>query len=88
MWAVIAKLIPKLGPLVASILLWFGLSITSYKFGVAPFRTLIANEFGGAGFLVDWMGFFGVDQAITITLSAITAKYAVQGARAFLTKKG
>jgi hypothetical protein len=37
---------------------------------------------------VNWIGFFGIDQAITIVLSAIASKYAVQGAKIALTKKG
>lgn len=78
----------RIGVFIASALLWLGLSVTSYKFGVAPFRSLISQELGSAGFLMDWMGFFAVDQAITIVLSAIAAKYAIAGAKVALTKRG
>ena len=77
----------RMGVFIASALVWLGLSYTSYTFGVAPFRTLIFNEFSQAGFLINWMGFFGVDKAVTIILSAVTAKYAVAGAKVALTKR-
>lgn len=77
----------RFGGFIVSALLWLGISLTTYKFGVQGFKTLIANEFSRADFLVNWMGFFGVDQAITIVLSAIAAKYAAQGAKIALTKR-
>lgn len=83
----LSKLInSKAGGWIASILLFFGISITSYHFGVAPFRDMMSQWMGGAGFLLNWIGYFRIDQAMTITLSAIGAKYAVGGARAILTK--
>jgi len=77
----------RLGGWIVTALLWLGISLTTYKFGVEGFKTLIANEFAHADFLVNWLGFFGVDQAITIVLSAIAAKYATEGAKIALTKK-
>lgn len=76
----------RIGGWVVGALIWLGLSITTYKFGVEGFRSLIANEMGQAGFLINWLGFFGVDEAITIVLSAIAAKYAVQGAKVAFTR--
>lgn len=82
---------PILGPIVAWIirilavrlvglavttLLGLGLSFTSYKFGVAPFRDMISSHLATAGASVlNWLGFLGVDAFITIILSAITVKY-------------
>ena len=83
MWG---KILQFAGPLIAQVLVFFGLSLTTYHFAVAPFRSLLANQLGSAGFLVNWIGFFGVDKAITIVLSAIAAKFAIGGAKAALTK--
>ena len=77
----------RMGLFISSALVWLGLSVTSYKFAVAPFTSLISGQLGSAGFLVNWMGFFGVDKAITIVLSAIAAKYAIAGAKVALTKR-
>jgi len=78
----------RVGGWTVAALVWLGLSITTYKFGVDGFKSLIANEFSHADFLVNWIGFFGIDQAVTIVLSAIAAKYAAQGAKIALTKSG
>jgi hypothetical protein len=78
----------RIGGWIVTALLWLGISLTTYKFGVDGFKSLISGEFSHADFLVNWIGFFGIDQAITIVLSAIASKYAVQGAKIALTKKG
>lgn len=86
--ALFAKIMQsRIGGWIVAALVWLGISITTYKFGVEGFRSLIATQLGSAGFLVNWMGFLGVDQAITITLSAIAAKYATEGAKIALTKR-
>lgn len=95
MWALVVAAISllvkvfssRIGIFIASALAWLGLSFTTYKVGVEGLRTLIGNELGNAGFLMDWMGFFAVDKAITIVLSAIAVKYAAGSAKAFLTRK-
>lgn len=76
----------RIGGWIVAGLIWLGISITTYKFGVQPFTAAISNMLGGAGFLVNWMGFFGVDKAVTIVLSAIAAKYATGAAKVALTK--
>lgn len=76
----------RAGGWIASALLFLGLSFTSYKFAVAPFRQLIQDTMGGGGDLIAWAGFLGIDKAVTIVLSAIGVKYGVQSVRAVLTK--
>lgn len=85
--AIIGKMFSiRLGAWFASGLLWLGLSYTTYHFAVAPFRALVQQSMGQGGILLGWAGFLGVDQAVTIVLSAIGVKYGIAGARAFLTK--
>lgn len=96
MWALVvaaASLLVKvfssrIGLFIGSALVWLGLSYTSYSFGVTPFKSVISTEFQQTGFIMNWLGFFGVDKAVTIILSAVAAKYAVAGAKVALTKKG
>lgn len=77
----------RIGGIIVSAMLFLGISMTTYTFGVTQFESLIQNELSGAGFLVDWMGFFAVDKAITIVLSAIAAKYATGAAKVAITKR-
>lgn len=86
--ALLAKVFSsRIGGWIIAALVWLGLSVTTYKFGVTQFESLISSQLGSAGFLVNWMGFFGVDKAVTIVLSAIAAKYATGAAKVALTKK-
>lgn len=78
----------RIGSIVVSALLSLGLSYTTYKFSVAPLRTLIANDVGSlSSMAANVLGFLWVDRAITMLLSAVAAKYATQGAKAVLTRK-
>jgi len=84
----ISALETKAGTLVLQVLVSLGLSFTTYKFSVAPLRDFIAQQVGGmSAQFVNILGFLGVDQAITMILSAIAARYAVQGAKVALSKK-
>jgi len=76
----------RLGGWIASALLFFGLSWTTYTFAVEPFRDLIAQSMGGGGQFVAWAGFLGIDRAVTIVLSAIGVKYGVSAAKVALTR--
>lgn len=79
----------RIGSIVISALLALGLSFTSYKFSVAPITSWIQGAVGGIPAMgIAVLGFLGVDKAITMILSAVASKYAVQGARAALTRKG
>ena len=75
----------SLGSIVISALLTLGVSTVTYTFTVAPFRTMIADYLGGlSGTAINILGFLGVDQAITMILSALAAKFAVDAGRSFL----
>lgn len=76
----------RLGGWIASALLTLGISVTTYKFAVAPFRDLIAGSMGSGGQFVAWAGFLGIDKAVTIVLSAIGVRYGLSAARVALTK--
>lgn len=78
----------RIGSIVISALLALGLSFTTYKFSVAPLLSWVQGAVGGIpGTGIAVLGFLGVDKAITMILSAVSSKYAVQGARAALTRK-
>lgn len=76
------------GSIVISALVSMGLGFTTYTFTVEPLKAFILQQSSGLGATaVNILGFLGLDQAITIILSAIAARYAVSGARAVLTRK-
>ncbi|MDR3443706.1 DUF2523 family protein [Dyella sp.] len=78
----------RIGSIVISALLSLGLSFTTYKFSVGPIQSWIQTSVGGIPAVgIQVLGFLGVDKAITMVLSAVAARYAVQGARAALTRK-
>lgn len=73
--------------LVVAVIAGLGLSLVSYKFAVQPFSQMIADYLGGAGaVMVNWLGFFGVDQFITIVLSAVAVKFAMGAVKVGLSK--
>ncbi|MFK2904960.1 DUF2523 domain-containing protein [Dyella ginsengisoli] len=77
-----------IGSIIVSALLSLGLGFTTYKFTVEPLKNFILSQSSGLGATaVNILGFLGLDQAITMILSAIAARYAVSGARAVLTRK-
>lgn len=61
---------------------------TSKAFDVLDVKGRIQGLMGQAGGMVEWVGFFGLDQAMTIVLSALAARVAVNAAKAVLVKRG
>jgi hypothetical protein len=54
-----------------------GLSLIVYSFAVEPFVADIAQKFSGLpAFVSGMLGWFGIDKAITIILSAYGVKWA------------
>lgn len=51
-------------------------------------RAEISQRFAGAGELVGYIGWFGIDKAVTIILSAWAARFAVNAAKVALVKTG
>lgn len=77
------------GTMLIRALLAVGIGLaTTAVFHAANVGPKIAALLGQAGPLVGYIGFFGLDKAITIILSALAARAATNAAKAFLTKKG
>jgi hypothetical protein len=64
-----------------------GIGMATYALQVNVVRPLIAARFAAAGPLADYIGFLGIDVAVTIVLSALAGKAAVSGSKAFFTKR-
>ena len=80
------------GKIVVSILLSFGIGITTHKFLVAPFMDTIsswmlqgpAGEFGARA--VDWMGVMRLDQAVSIVCGAFLTAQTIKAGKTALSK--
>lgn len=77
----------SIGAWVVSALISLGVGFVTYKLGVAPAESAIRGYFAGTGPMVAYIGWFGIDQAITIVFSALVGRMAVGAARAHLVKK-
>lgn len=77
----------SIGAWVVSALVSVGVGFVTYKLGVAPAESAIKAYFSGTGQMVAYVGWFGIDQAITIVFSALVGRVAIGALRAHLVKK-
>lgn len=78
----------RIGSIIISGLLTLGFSFTSYTFTVAPLRNYISQVAGGIPSMgLQVLGFLGVDAAITMLLSAVAAKYTINGVKSVLERR-
>jgi hypothetical protein len=75
------------GEILIRALIGGGIGLATYAVQVNVVRPLIASQFSMAGPLAAYIGFFGIDVAITIVLSALAGRAAVNGSKAFFTKR-
>lgn len=75
------------GELVVRGLVGAGVAFATYKFVVAPVREQITARLGAAGELSHFVGWLGIDVAVTIVLSAWLGRTAVSAGKAFLTRR-
>lgn len=80
----------RIGQMVTALLAWAGVTLATYNFGVQPFLDQLRNYAqagaGGGQYAVvamQWMGLLNFDKAITMILSAVAAKHAVNAGRVF-----
>lgn len=88
-------LMAKLGAMIASILLFFGLVWGTNKFAIGPAFDFLQNhmaslsgvggEYGAVMFA--WLGVLRFDQAVTMVLSAYTAAWTIKSAKVFLMRQ-
>lgn len=70
-----------------SALIGAGIGFATYHVAVQPLEGLIANQFAQAGELVNYLGWLGIDQAVTIVMSALAGRAALGAMRGHLVKK-
>lgn len=63
------------------------IGVATYTLVVSPVRSLIAARFQTAGVLADYIGFLGIDVAVTIVLSALAGRAAISSSKAFFVKR-
>jgi len=75
------------GEMLIKALVGASIGIASYTLVVNPVKAMIAARFAAAGPIADYIGFFGIDAAVTIVLSALAGRAAVDSSKAFFTKR-
>lgn len=80
-------LLTVVGEMAVRALIGASVGLATYKLVVAPVRQAIATRLGGAGDLAGYVGFLGIDVAVTIILSAWIGRTAVSASKAFFVKK-
>ena len=84
----------RIGQIITAILVWAGVSIASYEFGIDPFIDALRDYAqGGAGggeyatWALQWMGLLQFDKALTMIISAVAAHHTMNAGRAFLKRR-
>lgn len=85
--ALAAMLASIIGELAIRAVLALGIGFATYKTVVEPVRGLISTRLHSAGVLADYVGWLGIDVAITIVLSAVIARAATNALKAHIVKK-
>lgn len=81
-------LMTTVGALALQMLVGVGVGLATYKLAVKPAESMIASYLSGGGdVLVNYVGWLGIDQAITIVFSALIGRTAIGAAKAFIVKK-
>jgi hypothetical protein len=75
------------GEMAIRALLGTGVALATYSLVVQPGREAIRARFAAAGPLVDYVGWLGIDVAVTIILSAWIGRTAVSASKAFFVKR-
>jgi hypothetical protein len=75
------------GEILIRALIGGGIGLATYAVQVNVIRPLIAARFAAAGPLAAYIGALGIDVFVTIILSALAGRAAVNGSKAFFTKR-
>lgn len=68
-------------------LIGIGVGLVTYHVAIEPTEALIRNSFSNGGDLVNYIGWLGIDEAVTIVMSALAGRAALGALRAHLVKK-
>ena len=80
-------LLTYVGEMAVRALVGAGVGIATYKLVVDPAKEQMRTLFQSAGPLVDYVGWLGIDVAVTIVLSAWIGRAAVSASKAFFVKR-
>lgn len=75
------------GELALRALIGVGLGFATYHFGVTAIKGTITSYLNGGGQIVAYVGWLGIDKAVTIILSAWAGRLAVSAGKAALVKR-
>jgi len=75
------------GEVMVRALVGAGIGLVSYQVLITPVRNEIATRLAGAGPLAQYIGFLGIDVAITIVLSAAAGRAVVNNSKAYFTRR-
>ncbi len=80
----------RIGQMITALLAWAGVSLATYKSAVEPFidqlKSYAQSGLGGGqlgAIALQWAGLMKFDVAITMIISAVAAKHALNAARVF-----
>jgi len=82
-----SMLLTVVGEMAIRALIGAGVGLATHQLVIAPVRAAISARLGAAGAMADYVGFLGIDVAITIVLSAWIGRVAVGASKAFFTKR-
>lgn len=76
-----------IGQWALSALVGVGVGLVTMKVAIEPGEALIRSYFAQSGPMLAYIGWFGVDQAVTIIVSAWIGRVAVGSARAYFVRR-
>lgn len=82
-----SMLLTAIGEMAIRALIGVGVGLATTKLVIDPMRDRIAAQLAQSGDMVDWIGFLGIDTAITIVISAWIGRSAVSASKAYFTKR-
>lgn len=80
-------LLSVVGEMAIRALIGVGVGFATHQLVIEPVREAISARLGSAGVMADYIGFLGIDTAITIVLSAWIGRAAVSASKGFFTKR-
>jgi hypothetical protein len=83
-----AALLSVAGQFLIRALVGAAIGFGTFKLVIEPVKALIQARFDAAGDLTAYIGWLGIDVAVTIILSAWIGRVVVSSAKAFFVKKG
>lgn len=78
----------RLGQWITSAMVFMGLAFGTQEFAIGPLRSYIETAWGGlGGQVLATLGYANIDRAVTIILSAVAARAALNSGALFLKRR-